>query len=341
MGRPVTDGGRGEGGSEPEEQEEEEGPPEPGEQAGDPEPEESRAVEALGRAGVSGRAKYYVIAYPLATLVVLFLVPLSMLFVFSFYVNIVGGGYQAGFTLHNYARMFGLTGSTLYLDRLRFTLEISLLTTALTLVLGYPLAYYLARVSRPMVRRLSMVTIVSTLWVTYVIRGYAWTVLLSRDGVVSEFGQTVGLLAEPTSFAPSYEALLVSMVYVFLPFMVLTLYNSISQIDPRLEEASKNLGAGPIETVRRVTLPLSKNGVLAGSVLVFILSLGVYVLPRILGNPRHYTLPVFIGQQVANESNVPFGAAMSVVLVVVVAAILLVTVRVTGVSAAGLGGEHR
>lgn len=301
---------------------------------------EAEAYEALGRTGISERAKYYVLAYPMVTLGVLFVVPLVMLFVFSFYVNIQGGSYEPGFTLENYARMFGLTGSSLYLGRLWFTLEISVLTTVLTLVLGYPLAYYLARVSSPRIRRLSMVTIVSTLWVTYVIRGYAWTVLLSRNGVVSEFGQTVGLLDGPTSFAPSYEALLVSMVYVFLPFMVLTLYNSIRNIDPQLEEASKNLGAGPIETMRRVTLPLSMNGVLAGSVLVFILSLGVYVLPRILGNPEHYTLPVFIGQQVANESNVPFGAAMSIVLVVVVSVILVVTVRFTDASAADLGGKE-
>jgi ABC-type spermidine/putrescine transport system permease subunit I len=128
------------------------------------------------------------------------------------------------------------------------------------------------------------------------------------------------------------------MVYVLLPFMVLIIYTSIKNIDSNLIAASKNLGAGPLETFWKVTLPLSKNGVISGSVLVFILGIGSYILPKMLGKPSHWTLPVFIGDQVNLESNVPFAAAMSVILVLTVLLLLWLTTRLSDVDAASLGG---
>lgn len=288
-----------------------------------------------GRAGQRQNIKYYIISYPLVSLTVFFLVPLAMLVVFSFYQNVSGGYYEAAFTVENYTRFFT---SNLYLGRLRFTLWLSFVTTVGCLALGYPLAYYLARLRNALIRRVLMIAVISTLWITYVIRAYAWDVMLSRNGIVSTLAVAVGIFDAPRSFVPGFGALTVGMIYVFLPFMVLTLYSSLKNIDTSLLEASKNLGAGPIETFRRVTLPLSMNGVVSGSVLVFILSLGSYVLPAVLGNPAQYTLPVIIGNEVSN-SNVPFGAAMSIVLLVVVVGILFVTVRVTNVSAADLGGR--
>jgi ABC-type spermidine/putrescine transport system permease subunit I len=112
------------------------------------------------------------------------------------------------------------------------------------------------------------------------------------------------------------------MVYVFLPFMVLTLYTSIRDVDKSLQEASRSLGARPLRTFREVTLPLTKSGIISGSMLVFVLSLGVYVLPRILGNPPQWTLAVLIGNQVGVEGNIPYGATISIVLLIVVGIIL-------------------
>ena len=288
-----------------------------------------------GPAGVRERTRYYVAAYPVATLAFLMLIPLSMLFVFSFYRNISGGYYESALILDNYVRFFT---SDLYRGRLWFTLEISLVTTVVCLVVGYPLAYYLARLRNATLRSILMIIVVSSLWITYVIRAYAWTVLLSRNGLVNNAAIALGIYADPISFVPGYWGLVIGMVYVFLPFMVLTIYGSVKNVDPTLYEASKNLGAGPVTTFRRVTLPLSKNGIVGGSVLVFILALGAYVLPRLLGGPPEWTLPVIIADQVLMESNVPFGAAMSIVLLVVVLVVLWLTVRFTGVTAAGLGG---
>ena len=232
------------------------------------------------RAGLVDRTKYYVLAYPMFWLAVVFVIPMAMLVVFSFYVNISGGAYRPGFTFENYVRF--LT-TPLYLEQLWLTIEISLVTTVVSLLLGYPISYYLARMNRPAVRSVLLITIVSTLWVTYIIRAYAWQVILAARGILSSVAVALGVLDSYTAFYPGYWALIVGMVYVFLPFMILSLYSSLRNVNWELIEASKNLGAGPATTFRRVTLPLSRNGVLSGSALVFILSLGAYVIPRLLG----------------------------------------------------------
>jgi putative spermidine/putrescine transport system permease protein len=301
-----------------------------------------------GRAGVRANAKWYALAYPLFWLVVVFLVPLGLLVVFSFYVNVPGGSYRPGFTLENYARFFEMSvvagwppiETNLYLRQLWLTVEISLVTAGVSLLLGYPIAYYLARTERPRLRSLLLITIISSLWVTYVIRAYAWQVILASGGILSSVGVAIGFLSEPRSFYPGYWGLIVGMVYVFLPFMILTLYSSIRNIDDELLEASKNLGAGPTKTFRRVTLPLSKNGIVSGSALVFILALGAYVMPRLLGSSAERTLPVLIEAQIMGEQNYPFGAAMSIGLIIVVLAFLWVLVKFTSVTTASLGGSE-
>lgn len=296
----------------------------------------TESASATGsRAGYRARTKYLVGAYPMVVLGLLFLVPLAMLFVFSFYVNVEGGYFEPGFTIENYVRF--LT-HTIYRNRLLFTMEISFITTVATLILGYPLAYYISRMGNGLVRRSIMILVVSTLWITYVIRAYAWTVLLSKNGFVSQLGVLLGILPHPMSFTPGYWSLVVGMTYAFLPFMILSLFNSLNNVDPGLIEASKILGASPLTTFRRVTLPLTKNGILSGSTLVFILSLGVYVLPKILGNPPQWTLAIIIGDQITQQSNIPFAAAMSIVLMIIVVVVLGIIARMTAVSAIGLGG---
>ena len=287
------------------------------------------------RAGLMNRTKWYVLSYPLFWLGVVFIIPMAMLVVFSFYVNISGGAYRPGFTLENYIRFFT---TNLYLEQLWLTIEISLITTGSSLLLGYPMAYYLARMNRPRVRSALLITIVSTLWVTYIIRAYAWQVILASRGILSSAALAIGLIDSHQSFYPGYWALIVGMVYVFLPFMILSLYSSLRNVDWELIEASKNLGAGPVTTFRRVTLPLSRNGVVSGSALVFILSLGAYVIPRLLGSAQQRTLPVLIELQVIQETNYPFGSVMSIMLVAVVVGSLVLLLRFTNLTAAGLGG---
>lgn len=284
------------------------------------------------------RTKYFVAAYPVGALVTLFAAPLALLFLYSFYTNVSGGYLSRALTLENYARM---VAEPLYRSRMVYTLRLAGVTTVVSLLLGYPLAYRLARMRRSVVRRAMLTVVVSSLWLTFIIRGYAWQVLLKEDGLVPAAAAALGLLPEPSAMTPGYWALVVSMVYVFLPFMVLTLYTSVKNVDDELLEASKNLGAGPLWTFRYVTLPRTRDGIVSGSLLVFVLSLGVYVLPRLLGNPPQWTLAVVIGNQVTVESNVPFGAALSIVLMLVVVALIAVTAWLAGADTLGLGGGER
>ncbi len=290
-----------------------------------------------GRAGIRANAKWYAISYPLAWLGAIFFIPLTLLVVFSFWVNVPGGQYEVGLTLDNYVRFLS---SSLYMGQLWLTIEVSLVTAIVSLLLGYPMAYYLARMNRPWLRSVLLITIISSLWVTYVIRAYAWQVILASGGILSSTAVRLGVLSEPQAFYPGYWGMIVGMVYVFLPFMILTLYSSIRNIDGELLEASKNLGAGPVRTFRRVTLPLSRNGIVSGTALVFILALGSYVIPRLLGSTAERTLPVLIEQQIMQESNYPFAAAMSIGLIVVVLAFLWVLVKFTNVTTASLGGNE-
>lgn len=296
---------------------------------------ESGYAEKLDRSVVLSRSREIIIGYPSVSIAIFFAIPLLMLFVYSFYENISGGYFQPAFTFENYIRFFT---TQVYIGRLIFTLELSAIVTILVGVVGYPITYYTARIRSTITRRAIIVTLLASMWITYVIRAYAWTVLLSRGAIISQIALALGLISEPQSFVPGYGALVVALVYVLLPFYILTLYPSIKQIDPSLIEASKTLGAGPLRTFVNVTLPLSKTGLLAGAALTYILTTGTYVLPTMLGKPKQWTLAVIIGGQINQELNIPFGAAMSFVLMVIIVILLAATVRLTNQDIMGLGG---
>lgn len=286
------------------------------------------------RAG-KGRGRFLLI-YPLGMLVVFFVIPLAMLIVFSFYHHPPGGFYEPAFSFENYIRFFT---RTLYLKRLAFTVEISALTAALCLLLGYPFTYYLTRMGSR--KRFYVILVISTLWLSYIIRSYAWTVILSRNAGISRLFVWFGLLEQPRGYAPGLMAVIIGLVYVFLPFMILTLYGSLKSVSREYEEASLNLGAGPLKTFWDVTLPLSKEGIISGTLLVFILTMGAYVVPSILGKPKQWTMPIIIGDQATYESNVPFGAAMALVLMVFAVAIMWLIARLTGTRGLAMGTRAR
>jgi ABC-type spermidine/putrescine transport system permease subunit I len=227
----------------------------------------------------------------------------------------------------------------LYLKRLLFTVEISALTALLCLLLGYPFTYYLTRIASG--KRFYVILVISSLWLSYIIRSYAWTVLLSRSAGISNLFVWLGLLEQPQSYSPGLLAVIVGLVYVFLPFMILTLYGSLKSINREYEEASLNLGAGPFSTFRKVTLPLSKDGIISGSLLVFILTMGAYVVPSILGKPQQWTMAIIIGDQATYESNVPFGAAMALVLMLFAVLIMWLIAKLAGTKGLSMGGGSK
>ena len=282
-----------------------------------------------------GDAWVAVLGYPVTVLVLLFAVPLALLVAVSFFPKPSGGYYSVGFTLEHYVRAFT---TPLYLERLAFTVALSAGTAFACLAVGYPISYTLARMESRRRRQVYITAIVSTMWLTYIIRSYAIGVILSKNGVLNELLTTVGIVSDPVFTSQGLFPVVLGMTYVFVPFAILTLYSSINNIAPELEEASKNLGANRFQTFRRVIFPLSKRGVYAAWMLVFILALGAYIVPKILGQPAQWTLPVIIGDQVTLQLNVPFGAALALIMVTVVMAILALGYKFLNLGARDLSG---
>ena len=280
-----------------------------------------------------GKLKYIVV-YPLGMLIVFFLIPLAMLIAFSFYHHPPGGFYEPAFTFENYVR---LLTKPLYLKRLAFTVEISALTAFLCLLLGYPFTYYLTRVASK--RRFYIILVISTLWLSYIIRSYAWTVILSKHAGISKLFVWVGLIEQARSYTPGLLAVIIGLVYVFLPFMILTLYGTLKGISREYEEASMNLGAGPWKTFLNVVVPLSKDGIISGYLLVFILALGAYVVPSILGKPQQWTMAIIIGDQATYESNVPFGASMALILMIFAMVTICMIAKLAGTKSLTMGAK--
>ena len=193
------------------------------------------------------------------------------------------------------------------------TLRIAALTTALCLVLGYPTAYFLSRLS-PRWTKVALVFVVLPLWTSVIVRVYAWMALFQTNGLINRVLLDLGVIGEPLKIMYREGAVLVGMVHVLLPFMILPIYSVLRGLDPRLVTAAQNLGANGWQVFRRVVLPLSLPGAVTGTMFVFILSLGFYITPALLGGPRVLMVATIIDQQVNEMLNWPFAAAMAVVL---------------------------
>ena len=248
----------------------------------------------------------------LALLLVLFLIPLLMMIPASLTVD-------GNASLQIYERILGDGYYWMVLGR---SFMLALISTAFCLVLGYPVAYYIARVVAPSRRRLMFMIVVAPLFTSAVIRAMAWTIVLGRRGLFNEFMLDIGLLADPLRLLYTQTAVVVGLVYIMIPFMVLTITAVLDNIDPRLEEAAKDLGATPATTFLRVTLPLSLPGVIAGCFLVFALCLTSYVTPALLGGGRNKVMSMLIFEQFMRNFNWALGAGLACVLLAITLAIM-------------------
>lgn len=281
--------------------------------------------------------KALVLGYPLSMLLVFFGIPSLYLLVVSFFPQSKGEFYHVGFTLEHYIRFFE---SPVYMGYLIQTIEFAALTAILTTVTGYPIAYWLARVDSRFVRELYLLTIVASMWLTVIIRAYAVRLIFSGNGIFNKIVMGLGLASEPLTSGSGYLTVMLGMFYGFLPFAVLTMYTSVKNIDAELEEASRNLGASKLQTIKEITLPLSRNGIAAAATLVFILSIGSYTVPRLLGTPQEWTIPIAITDSVQRQMNIPFGSAMAVMLTLLVVALFIVAVRYLGLGSDQLIGDE-
>ncbi|HRA68396.1 MAG TPA: ABC transporter permease [Caldilinea sp.] len=258
----------------------------------------------------------------LLVMVVMLIIPLTLTVVTSFGQRDADGNVIYTFTLENYWRLIGFTEQgwdDLYLRILLRSLWLALQTTVIVIAMAYPLAYFIARA--PEKRRNSLLFLVLIpLWTNFIIRIYAWVMILRGQGVLNAaLGGVAGLLSipfQPLDLYPSQGAVLIGMVYEFLPFMILPIYTSLEKIEPVLYEAAADLGATAWRTLLRVTLPLSLPGLTAGTILVFIPVIGTFVVSDILGGRQVILVGNLIQRQFLDARNPPFGSAASIILMV-------------------------
>lgn len=247
----------------------------------------------------------------------LLVAPLVILFVFSLGTRAPEGGYAPGVSLDNYLRL--PTRQTAFVT----TALMAAAGTLLCLVIGYPLAYYLATRGGAK-RTVILVLVIIPFWTSQLIRTYAWLTILGNTGLPS-FLEALGMDRVVLLNGP--PAVLVGLVYNYLPLMVFPLYVSLERLDKRLVEASKDLGAGRLATFRQVTLPLTLPGILSGVILVFIPIMGEYLVPQLLGGGKLYFVGNALYDAFLQSRNWPFGSAMAIGLIVVVLAAVSVYLR--------------
>ena len=260
----------------------------------------------------------------LLTLVVLFALPLAVVVVYSFATRSrTGRTVLADWNVASYQRLT----DPLVLEIVARSFGYALLTTVICLAIGYPFAYHLA--TRPVrVRRILLVLVMLPFWSNFLVRTYAWRVLLGSDGPFVRMLTTLGFDETRLLFTPF--AIVLGLVYGFLPFMILPLYAAIERLDPVLVEAARDLHATGWEAFRRVTWPLSRSGVVAGSVLVFIPSFGAYVTPELLGGSRTTMIGSYVVRQFLSARDWPFGSALSVAILSLMLLATLVYFRTGG-----------
>jgi spermidine/putrescine transport system permease protein len=238
-------------------------------------------------------------------LVLLFVIPLVLVFVYSFATrDSTGLTVLEDWNLDSYRRLFSAEVLQIFVR----SLVLAFVTTAICLAVSYPFAFYIAT-RTPRVRNILLVFVMIPFWSNFLVRTYAWRVILGSEGPLSQANQLLG--GEPFRLLFTNTAVLIGLVYGFMPFMVLPLYAALERMDWRLVEAARDLYADGWTAFRKVTLPLSMPGVVAGSILVFIPSLGAYVTPALLGGARTVLMGDYIVSQFLAARNWPFGSALS------------------------------
>ena len=257
----------------------------------------------------------------------LFFAPLVIVGAYGFLTRGPYGGVGQPWTLENYQRLF----DPLYLTILLRSFAMALAATVLCLIFAFPAALFIARAPRR--RNLYLQLVMLPFWTSFLVRTYAWMFLLRDTGLINTLLQAAGITHGPLPLLYNDGAVLLGLVYGYLPFMVLPIYATLERLDPALVEAAADLGARPVSTVLRVVAPLSKPGIIAGSVLVFIPCLGAYLTPDLLGGGRTVLVGNLVQNQFTTARDWPFGSAVSLALmaiVVMLVVMFLVTLLLWG-----------
>jgi len=264
--------------------------------------------------------RYFLLLTPaLVGLILLFAYPISKILVKSFF--------DPKFTLKYYVYFFT---NPLYIRVMWITLELSLLTTLTALVIGYILAYVLRR-ARPGVRNIFLMAILLSFMISLLVRNYSWIIVLQRTGVVNSILEYFGIIHHPIRLLHDKFAVIVGMTHIFVPYIAFPIYSVMMGEDLNLEKAAQNLGASRWQTFWRITFPLSLPGIGAGALLVFIMALGYFITPALLGGRKEQMISNIIQIQVVDLLNWPFASAMSTILLAVTLIIFFIYNRLLGV----------
>ena len=256
-------------------------------------------------------------------LIVFFVVPLVIVFIYSFLKRGPYGDIRWEFNLQNYVRFF----DPLYLKIFLRSFKIAGITTALCFLLGYPMAYWLA--TRPKKwRNTLLLLIMIPFWTNFLIRTYAWILILQDTGLINQFLQNLGIISQPLPLFGTETAVIIGLVYGWFPDMVLPCYAALERVDFSLVEAAEDLYANELRAFLRVIFPLSLPGVVAGSILVFVPSLGAYITSDLLGGAKSVMIGNVIQSQFLTVRDYPFGSAFSFVLMVIMLIATLLYFRV-------------
>lgn len=254
---------------------------------------------------------------------VFFVLPLAVMVVVSFWQRLQGR-LVPNWTLANYGKFFG---RDYLLDALFNSLEVTLVTTAISIVLAYPLAYILAYRVPARWQRFFLILTVLPFWTAYVVRSYSWLLVISEGGIVNVVLTSLGVIDAPLGMAYTRGATVLGFVHFFTMLMTLTIYANLVQIRPSYRMAAADLGASPLQVFLRVTLPLSIPGVMVGAFITFVICIGDYITPQILGGGTEVLVPQAIILQVSRAANFPMASVMSLTLMVVVVIVYLLSAR--------------
>jgi spermidine/putrescine transport system permease protein len=251
-----------------------------------------------------------------------FLIPILIMLVYSLMPRGIYGGVERGFTLEHYARFF----DPLYLQVLQQTFLWSIACTVICLALGYPVAYVIVRSGRW--RNLLLFLVILPFWTSFLVRTFAMIFLMRDTGLINNWLLKLGIIDQSLTILYTPFAVMIGLIYGFLPFMILPIYASLEKLDESLLEAAEVLGATPSARFRRVTLPLSMPGVVAGCLLVFIPALGSFLTSDLLGGAKELMIGNLVQNQFSAARNWPFGSAASFIVMALVLAAVMIYLRV-------------
>ena len=278
----------------------------------------TRSLEQTDR-----RRAFACVAPALIWTAVFFVLPFAAMVALSF-ARMDGRAIQHGFFLDNYVK-FATEASLL--KALFVSLEITAIVTVLSVLLAYPLAWIIAMRMPERYQRLALMLAILPFWTSYVVRSYSWLLVLGQNGVVNKALMSMGLITEPLEIAASRTATIIGFVHFFVMLLTLTIYSNLRQLSPNYARAAQDLGAGAFQTFRHVILPLTLPGIVTGAFLTFVLCIGDYITPQILGGNNELTLPQLIMLQMGRRGDFPMASALSIILMAVVTLAYLASAR--------------